>query len=383
MVADSTRRELLKAASTAGIVGIAGCTGGGGGGGGSGDGGGGDGDGGDGDGGDAEYSMTVATPYTEEALNNYMPMMMFEFKDNVESETNGQVQVELGLGGTLGVGTKLAQKVQQGTIEGAQFSISNFSPFASAVDLINLPYFAGTNQKFVNLITSDVWRENIRPKVRENGYEVAYYVLNDPRCLATGPAVEEAPTTPAKFEGLKHRVPGSEMLQQAWRLAGGNPTPIDWGETAQAMEEGVADTLHTSFNAHPAFGFTETVRDEVFVRAVQDAQVIALNREWLQSLPEDLRESVRAAGQTTFEANLDALEEYRTNSYEILRENDVEFHDIGESELQQWRDAMGYQRSEWDQFKKDLAGDMETFEQFEEAANTKGDYSPSPLSIPE
>jgi TRAP-type C4-dicarboxylate transport system substrate-binding protein len=43
------------------------------------------------------------------------------------------------------------RKVQGGTIQCAQHSLSNFAPFASAVDLINLPYFCGSNQRFTNL----------------------------------------------------------------------------------------------------------------------------------------------------------------------------------------------------------------------------------------
>ena len=69
--------------------------------------------------------------------------------------TNGQVYVKLAPGGQLGAGGALAQKVQQGTIQVAQHSLSNFAPFAPVVDLINLPYFCGANQKFINLVTSD------------------------------------------------------------------------------------------------------------------------------------------------------------------------------------------------------------------------------------
>ncbi|MFB6202286.1 MAG: TRAP transporter substrate-binding protein, partial [Halorhabdus sp.] len=355
----------------------------GGGGGGGGDGGDG---GGGGGGGSGEYTMTLAGPYTMDAMANYVPMMFEEYKSNVESETDGAVTVEFAPAGELGAGTELAQKVQQGSVEAAQFSMSNFAPFAPAVDLVNLPFFAGTNQKFTNLITSDVWRENIHAKVRDKGYEIGYYTLVDPRSIAPGPEFPKdqfPPRVPSDMKGVTHRIPGSDMLEKAWGMIGANPSPINWGETPQALEEGTADSTHNALEFHPAFGFTDIIQAEVLIKAVEDAQVIALNKEWYDGLPDDLQSAMETAGQKTFEANLEALADRRKNAVETLRESDVQIVELSEDERQQWIDAMGYQRSEWDQYKKDLAGDMDTFKQYEEAANTKSDYDVSPQTIPE
>jgi TRAP-type C4-dicarboxylate transport system substrate-binding protein len=166
-------------------------------------------------------------------------------------------------------------------------------------------------------------------------------------------------------------------------MIGANPSPINWGETTQALEEGTADSTHNALEFHPAFGFTDIIQAEVLIKAVEDAQVIALNKEWHDGLPDDLQSAMDAAGQQTFEANLEALSDRRANSVEELRGAGVEFVELSEDERQQWIDAMGYQRSEWDQFKTELAGDMETFRQFEEAANTKSDFDVSPQTIPE
>ena len=92
----------------------------------------------------AKYTMTLATAYIIGASRSY-PIMQLDFKENVQNMTNGQVYVKLAPGGQLGAGGALAQKVQQGTIQVAQHSLSNFAPFVPVVDLINLPYFCGAN----------------------------------------------------------------------------------------------------------------------------------------------------------------------------------------------------------------------------------------------
>ncbi len=72
----------------------------------------------------AKYVMNVATAYILGASRSY-PIMQLDFKENVQNATNGDVYVKLAPGGQLGAGSALAQKVQAGTIQAAQHSISN------------------------------------------------------------------------------------------------------------------------------------------------------------------------------------------------------------------------------------------------------------------
>lgn len=320
--------------------------------------------------------MTFATPYSLKS-EKYVPIMQEEFKRNVEKETDGRVKVDLAPGGELGVGSALAQKVQQGAIEAGLFSLSNWSPFVPAVDLVNLPYFAGGNQEFVNLIRSDVWQEEVVSTVRQKGYEPAYYVVVAPRAFSTGPNVENAPTTPAEVEkqGIKHRVPGSDILQKAWNMVGANPTPVDWGETPSALRQGVVDTVHVSPQFLAAFGFETLLNHLILVSAVEDAQTITMSRKWYTSLPSKLQDAVDRAAEKTQKQNFQRIPETQKNAYEVFRENGAEFVDLSDKTPDKWKQAMGYQRDAWNEQKKKLAGSLEKFRKFEQAVQTKADVS--------
>jgi hypothetical protein len=52
----------------------------------------------------------------------------------------------------------------------------------------------------------------------------------------------------------------------------------------------------------------------------------------------------------------------------------VEFHTLTDDQLGEWQAAGGYQLPDWDEFKVELAGSMETFAKLEEAAGTQGRY---------
>ncbi|MCY4150715.1 MAG: TRAP transporter substrate-binding protein [Aestuariivita sp.] len=320
----------------------------------------------------ADHVMTVATAYILGASRSY-PIMQLDLKENIQNMTNGKVYVRLAPGGQLGAGGALAQAVQGGTIQCAQHSLSNFAPFASVVDLINLPYFCGSNQRFTNLTSSNAWKEEVDPRIAESGFKALFYIVIDPRVVAVrqgGTAI----ITPEDMAGVKFRVPGSAMLQQYYRMVGANPTPVAWGETPSAIRQGVADALDPAVGALHVFGFGEILSHVTFTQAVPDSQVYSINLEWFEALPGDVKGGIEFAGEVTQAQNLSKVPSARSYAMSQLIANGVEFHSLSQDQLAQWQAAGGYQRSEWDQFKKDLAGDLSTFSKLEDAANTMGRY---------
>jgi TRAP-type C4-dicarboxylate transport system substrate-binding protein len=321
----------------------------------------------------AEHTMTIATAYILGATRSY-PIMQLDLKENIQNATNGKVYVKLAPGGQLGAGGALAQSVQTGTIQAAQHSLSNFAPFASVVDLINMPYLCGSNQRFTNLVHSDIWAQEVNPKVEVAGFKALFYVNIDPRVVAVRKGGAGAVITPGDLDGVKFRVPGSAMLQQYYRMVGANPTPVAWGETPSAIAQGVADALDPSVGALYVFGFKDLLSHVTFTQAVPDSQVYSCNLEWFNSMPADIQDAIMEASEITRHQNLAKVPSARNYAMAELRKSGVEFHSLSDDQLGEWQAAGGYQLAEWDSFKVELAGSMDTFAKLEEAAGTQGRY---------
>ena len=317
----------------------------------------------------AEHSMTVATAYIFGASRSY-PIMQLDFKENVQNATGGKIYVKLAPGGQLGAGGALAQKVQNGTIHAAQHSLSNFAPFAPVVDLINLPYFCGANQRFVNLVNSEAWKGEVNPQVESKGFKPLWYVVIDPRVVAVRKGGKGPVKTPADLSGIKFRVPGSKMLQQYYRMIGANPTPVAWGETPSAIKQGVADALDPAVGALHVFGFKDILSWVTFSQAVPDSQVYSCNLEWFNGLPADVQDGIVFASDITAQQNLAKVPAARNYAMAEMGAAGVQFYSPTADELGEWAKAGGYQRPEWDGFKKELSGSLATFGRLEEAANT-------------
>lgn len=315
----------------------------------------------------AKHVMTIASAYQLGASRSY-PILQRDFKENIQNATRGKVYVRLAPAGQLGAGGALAQKVQEGTIQAAQHSLSNFAPFAPVVDMINLPYFCGSNQKFVNLVTSGAWQKEVHPQVEAKGFKPLFYVVIDPRVVAIRKG-GKAVVTPADLGGVKFRVPGSKMLQQYYRMVGANPTPVAWGETPSAIKQGVADALDPSAGALYVFGFKDILSHVTFTRAVPDSQIYSCNLAWFNGLPKDVQDGIMFASEITAQMNLAKVPSARNYAVAELAAAGVQFHYLTDAQLAQWEKAGGYKRDEWSTFRDELAA-KDLFARLETAANT-------------
>ncbi|MBZ8134357.1 TRAP transporter substrate-binding protein [Afifella sp. IM 167] len=322
----------------------------------------------------AEHVMSIATAYRLGTTRTF-PVMQLQLKENIQNATRGKVYVRLVPDGALGAGTELAEKVQNGTIQAGQHSVANFAPFASTVDLVNIPYWCGDNQQFVNLVTSDVWKKEVDAKVAKNGFQVLLYQPVDPRTVSLRRGLREEPVrTPEDIRGLKFRVPGSKILAQLYDMLGANPTPIAWGETPSALRQGVADALDPNVMGLNLFGFKDIVSHVTFARTVPDAGVYSCNIAWLEQLDSDTREAVEWGAYLTFLQNLSQVPASREYAMNEMAAAGVQFYSPTEEEMAQWKEKAGAQRPEWDSVKKDLVGSLELFDKLNEAANTPSKY---------
>ncbi len=318
----------------------------------------------------AKLTMLFASEYKLEDVVRY-PILQARYKDNIEQQSKGQIYVKLHPAGQLGVGAALAQKIQGGTVQGGSVSLSNLSPYTPVVDLINIPYWCGDNQRFANLVTSKAWNDEITPKVMAKGYKPLFYFTVDPRTIASRKGYK-AIKTPSDMQGMKMRVPPSKLLQTFYRLAGANPTVVPWGETATAIKQGVADGLDPAIAALATFGFHDLLGNISYIRSVPDAQMFAANAAWYQQLPAELRSAFDAANEQTQIETFAQIEKARTESMRLLREGGCEFYNPTDADMKQWIDTCGEQRKEYDEFKLQFAGSMAAFDGFKKAANTKG-----------
>jgi TRAP-type C4-dicarboxylate transport system substrate-binding protein len=321
----------------------------------------------------AAHSMILGTAYAPGVSRSY-PIMQLDFKENIQNTSRGEIYVKLASRGQVGASGALARKVQKATIQAGQCSISNFSPFVPEVDLINIPYWCSENQKFVNLVTSAIWKKEINPKIEARGFKPLWYPCIDPRTTAIGKRFREPIKTPDQLRGIKFRIPNSNMLLRVYRSLGANPTLVEWVEAATAIRSGYADALDPAVGALYVFGFKNLLSHITYTDIVHDAQIYFCNLAWFNRLPQHLRASIDFASEMTMRQNHAQVPAARAHAEMQMTAAGVKLHRLSPDEKAQWVQKVGAQLDIWNDVKKQLAGSLSQFDKFKEAADTPGNY---------
>ena len=375
------RRKYIQVAGLSTTVGLAGCSGSGGGGGSGGT------VGDSGSGGSTDYKTEVKAATLIDAVNSdYVTTSIESLKENIEAETNGEITVQTFPAGQIGSKeTGIMKKVQQGTIEFGDTSVQNFTPVAPSFDVKNLPYFAGKNQEFVNLVTSDAWTKHVESQAHDRGFEIFSYGFNDPRCFAPGNKWDgkQPPMTPSQIRkaDITQRTGGSKFTNTAFKMIGANPTPVGWGEAPTAMQQGTVNAMYNAPQYHANAGFAELLSHEVVINAVHDGRVWGMSYEWFQSLPTEIQKQVKTAGEKTTRGNAKQVDKFRKNAVQLLRENNVQFHVMEGDQLEQWKDAIAYDRNdEWNDLMSQVFPSEKAKKELKAATQEQSDIKISELA---
>lgn len=218
---------------------------------------------------------------------------MPEFKDFIEKNSNGQIYVDLHDAGALGSQTAALKKVQQGIIQGASCSTQNAAQLAPVWNVIDVPYTVGPVENCWKLIFSKEFNDTVRAESEKRRLTAAY-IMPYLRWLEMSPHVRNEIRKPEDLNGLKMRVTGSKLEQAAFEILPANPTPIAWSEVYTALKDGAVDGIHVTPTSVYDGGMAPVIGQIVDTKWMYNNDSIWLATNWVQSLPADLQDVVRA-----------------------------------------------------------------------------------------
>ena len=157
---------------------------------------------------------------------------------------------------------------------------------------------------------------------------------------------------PSDLKGLKIRVTSSKVEQQAFALTPGNPVSVDWAETYQAMQQGAVDALNVGLGPLTAARIQETIGSVTRIGMSFNAHVVAVSKRWFDALPAAIQEAIERAASEAWSYQQAEQRKANARMWDEWKALGIKVIDLSADERKQWVAAVGYQRPEWDSWKK-------------------------------
>lgn len=264
----------------------------------------------------------------------------------LEEKTKGKIQVEIyGNGSISSSNQEEAEMVQNNMVQmttSPAYIMAGMNGNLKNWFLFDVPYlFENYDELWKFTDESDIYAKMRADLLAQTGIN-AYGLTPIGWCIVSsnkGPI-----NSPADLKGQKIRTPSSDFYLGVISSFGANPTPIAWGETFTAMQQGAVDGMLTASNLYVSGRYYEVVKYIGAINPITIPHVPIVNNSWYESLPADIKpifdecmaDYIAYFRDLNSKANEAALDELEKNGCEVKRYSDEEYKAFAEAAKPLW-----------------------------------------------
>ncbi|HSI67663.1 MAG TPA: DctP family TRAP transporter solute-binding subunit [Planococcus sp. (in: firmicutes)] len=282
------------------------------------------------EGGEETYTIRLAHLVPEEQSSHVKAV---EFKEKLESESDGRIIVELYPNGQLyGSDREAIEAVQLGNIEMTIPAVAAMASFNDKFQVFDLPFLFNSNEAAYEALDGELGQE-LMADLENNDLKGLVFGENGFRHVSNNRGPIESPSD---LEGLKMRTLESPLHTDTFNAFGANASPFAFGELYTALQQGTYDAMDCPISLYYTNRFYEVQDYLTLTGHVYAATALLANNDFFNGLPEDLQELVT-----------EAAEEFRTEQRELAQQQDSEFMEQLEEAGMQINDLTDEQRDEF------------------------------------
>jgi len=239
---------------------------------------------------EAEYTINAGIGLNDKSAQ-YQSLEYF--KELVEKNSDGRVQVNLYHSSQLGDDREMMEALQMGIQEVTCPSTAPIAPFVNGFKVFDLPFLFPSNEAADYVLDGPIGQELLK-QLEDIGLVGLAYWENGYRQLTNSVS---AVKTPEDVAGLKVRTMENPIHLAAWRTLGANPTPMAFGELFSAMQQGVVDGQENPWGTIYLQNFFEVQDYTTDTGHVYSPFVLMMSKKYWDKLPGDMKGVVKEAAE--------------------------------------------------------------------------------------
>ncbi|NWF93835.1 MAG: DctP family TRAP transporter solute-binding subunit [Syntrophaceae bacterium] len=213
------------------------------------------------------------------------------FKNIVEAETAGGVEVKVFPAGQLGGERELIEATKLGTIQMCMVSAA-IAGYYKEAQVLDIPYLFSSAPVAWKVMDGRFGKEMAEDCLKKTGMRVLAYGETGFRNFTTSVRLIKSP---ADMKGLKIRVMESPVYINMVKALGAAPTPIAWPETYTALQQKVVDGQENPVSVILSVKFFEVQKYLTLDGHSYGVDFILINDKFFQGLPKETQHILKTA----------------------------------------------------------------------------------------
>lgn len=233
---------------------------------------------------DKVYKIKYSTVLNEASTWYQMGLMLAE---KMDKETNGRIKITCYANEQLSGGNqqKGCEMLMNGSTELDMRSAMIWAVMNERLGVWTLPFFY-ESYDVVDSLTSGAGGKAYAEVLDNIGVKLLGYGETGMRQIITNKPLR----TFEDIKGMKIRVPSVTLNIESLKAFGANPLAMNWSEAYTGLQQGTVDGMETPTQMIIDNSLYEVCKYIYMCNWTYDPGVLTINRDFYNSLPEDLRE---------------------------------------------------------------------------------------------
>lgn len=257
------------------------------------------------------------------------------FEKELESRSEGKIQVEIYPGGQLGGVREMTELVQSGSITmttGASVHLSSTVNELAVLD----QFLLFPDEETARGVLDGKAGKALGEAIENRGLKSMGFMELGFRSFTNNRAPLDSYES---FKGLRMRSADNPIAIKAWRSVDAVPVPLAWGEIYSSLQQNLIDGQESALSSMIIERFFEVQKYVSLTKHIYWPELWIANLDWYQDLPSDdrvlidevARETVVLQRQLTFDTNTKTLDELKAKGLKINSLSDDDRKRLGET----------------------------------------------------
>lgn len=276
-----------------------------------------------------EEKTILVVGHTEPENGSYQGGLE-KFKELVEDESGGTIEVQIHANGSLGAGDgELIQKVSSGTIDMTTVAAPGLSQSVPEVGLLSVPYMFEGRDHWEEVIDGEVGDEYIDIIESSTDMKVLGWQIRGVRNYFGNTPIN----FPEDLKGIKIRLMDDPSIFKIWSSWGANPTSVPASEQYQALQNGVMDAAEADFINIYTNKYHEVTSHISLTEHSVLTSLFIMNQSNFDELSEKQQTAVEKAGIEASKYQREVDRDLNEKYLEQLKEEGVEINEVNKEEF--------------------------------------------------
>lgn len=239
------------------------------------------------------------------------------FKEYVEANSNGQIEVQLMFNGILGSDREILESVQLGSCTVVGTGLTQNTNFVPELTVLDSPFMFENADDVTALFADEEFVAELNDAYAQAGYKYMGMTFQGFRTLTSNKEIHSM----SDMKGMTIRVIESATPLALWSALGANPTPLAFTEVYTALQQGTVDAQENPLELIYSQKFYE--QQKYIINTNHQIQPIfwVMNLSFYNNLPADLQSvvdegtRVGLAASETYSADMAATYEETMRDY--------------------------------------------------------------------